>query len=337
MCLYPKIIRNRKYTSNKKNNGIVPEIKDKRTEYVPVGCGKCMECKKQKSRAWAVRLQEEIKENKNGVMVTLTFTDEEIVRIEKEIPQGLEPYENDNEVATWAVRHFLERWRKKYNKSVKHWLVTELGHQGTERIHLHGIIFTDHKEEIQEKWKHGYVWMGKYVNMKTVNYIIKYVNKIDKDHPGYNQKVLCSPGIGSRYIGTRNQERNKYNDKKTLETYVTREGVQLNLPIYYRNKIYSDEERERLWIKKLDEGIRYVNGIKCTTDEQYYAVLKYQQARNVRLGYGTDEIEWSKKKYERDRRNLIKQERIKKIKENETQQQETAYKYDLSTIRPLWA
>ena len=64
MCLYPKLIRNRKYTANKKNNGNIPEMKDLRTALVPVGCGKCMECRKMKKREWQVRLHEEIKENK---------------------------------------------------------------------------------------------------------------------------------------------------------------------------------------------------------------------------------------------------------------------------------
>jgi hypothetical protein len=50
MCLYPKFIRNRKYTVTKKNGGNVPEVKDKRALMVPVGCGKCIECKKQKAR-----------------------------------------------------------------------------------------------------------------------------------------------------------------------------------------------------------------------------------------------------------------------------------------------
>ena len=42
MCLYPKLILNKKYTANKKNNYKVPEIKDERTKYVAVGCGKTL-------------------------------------------------------------------------------------------------------------------------------------------------------------------------------------------------------------------------------------------------------------------------------------------------------
>lgn len=81
MCLYPQLIKNKKYTANKKNKGKPPKIKDKRTEYVPIGCGKCIECLKQKAREWQVRLQEEIKTNKKGTFVTLTFSNENIQKL----------------------------------------------------------------------------------------------------------------------------------------------------------------------------------------------------------------------------------------------------------------
>ena len=82
MCLYPKLIKNRKYIANKKNGGIIPAISDNRVLMVPVGCGKCMECKKQKTREWTVRLNEEIRNNKNGKFVTLTFSDESIKELD---------------------------------------------------------------------------------------------------------------------------------------------------------------------------------------------------------------------------------------------------------------
>ena len=48
MCLYPKLISNPKYKANKKNGGNIPPIFDKRVLSIPVGCGKCIECKKRK-------------------------------------------------------------------------------------------------------------------------------------------------------------------------------------------------------------------------------------------------------------------------------------------------
>ncbi len=89
--------------------------------------------------------------------------------------------------------------------------------------------------------------------------------------------------------------------------------MKIGLPTYYRNKIYSEEEREELWIEKLDKGERWVNGIKIDireTEEVYFSRLEVERKRNKRLGYGDGEIDWEKRKYENDRRNLKKKERI---------------------------
>ena len=146
MCLYPKMLKNRKYTITKKNGGNVPVLHDKRIEYVAVGCQNCIECRKMKAREWQVRLLEEVRHDKTGKFVTLTFSDESIAELSAGIE--LKGYNLDNEIARKGVRRFLERWRKHNGKSIKHWLVTELGHEGTENIHLHGIIFTNNPDEI---------------------------------------------------------------------------------------------------------------------------------------------------------------------------------------------
>jgi len=107
MCLYPKLIKNPKYKSNKKNGGNIPEMKDKRVAMVPIGCGECMECVKQKANNWIVRLMEDIKTYKNGKFITLTFSNESYAKL-----AGLckgEGYTLDNNIATLAVRRFLER------------------------------------------------------------------------------------------------------------------------------------------------------------------------------------------------------------------------------------
>lgn len=313
MCLYPKLIKNPKYKANKKNGGIIPECTDNRILYVPIGCGNCIECMKQKARQWQVRLSEEIKQHQNMYMVTLTFGQSELETLSKEAEYRYNINRiEENEIATLAVRRFLERWRKKYKKSVKHWLVTELGHNGTERIHLHGIIFTDKPEEIEPIWNYGYVYLGQYVNEKTINYIIKYVHKIDADHKGYKPKVLTSAGIGSNYINRIDSKNNKFKGDQTQEYYKTRTGLKLNLPIYYRNKIYTEEQREQLWINKLDQNIRYVMGEKIDIGENekiYEETLKYYQDKNKRLGYGDDSKDWSKEQYKEQRKLLKRTEK----------------------------
>jgi len=322
MCLYPKLIKNRKYISNKKNGGNIPPVTDERVLMVPVGCQKCIECKKQKARNWQVRLQEEIRHNKEGKFVTLTFSNESIKELANEI-KGLDGYNLDNEIATLATRRFLERWRKKYKKSVRHWLVTELGGNGTENIHLHGIIWTNEDAKtINKIWKYGFTWVGDknnggYVNEKTINYVVKYVNKTDEKHKEYNSKILTSAGIGRNYTQRPDAERNKYKEEETKETYTTKQGIKLPLPIYYRNQIYTEEEKEKLWLIKLDKEVRYVCGEKVDIskgEEDYYKKLEYYRKKNKRLGYGDDSKNWQLKRYENERRNLKTLTRIKNAK-----------------------
>lgn len=323
MCLYPRLIKNRKYIPNIKNNGNPPSVKDERTKYVPVGCGNCIECRKLKSREWQVRLNEEIKDHKYKYFVTLTFNERSLQMLTEEIlKSNLYHKDEDNEIATLAVRRFLERWRKKYGKSIRHWLITELGHTGTERIHLHGIMFTKDNIEaldIPYLWNYGIVDLGKYVNEKTVNYIVKYVTKVDNNHKGYKPKILSSKGIGSNYLNRIDSKRNKYNGNETKEYYTTKTGLKLNLPTYYRNKLYTEDEKENLWIMKLDKNIRWIMGEKVdiSIDEyEYYDLLKYYQSKNIRLGYGDLSSEWDIKLYRRRRANLKKQ--LKNLKHGKT-------------------
>ena len=211
----------------------------------------------------------------------------------------LKGYDLDNAIARHAVRKFNERWRKRYGKAIRHWLVTELGHNGTENIHLHGIIWTDDTQELAKIWNYGFIWDGKkdswgrkqnYVSTKTINYIIKYVTKVDLKHRFYKQIVLTSAGIGAGYMDRTDWIKNKFNPEgETKEYYKTETGHKQALPIYWRNKIYSDEEREKLWLNKLDKQERYVMGIKISIkkdESEYNKVLEQAQKDNERLGYG---------------------------------------------------
>ena len=313
MCLYPKLVINKKYTVTKKNKGNVPKLTDPRIAYIPVPCGRCIECMRKKKREWQVRLLEEIKVNKEAIFVTLTFSEESLEKLGKEI-QTENEYIKNNEIATLAVRRFLERYRKKNKKSIRHWLITELGQTKTERIHLHGILFKKiNKEELDRMWQYGMTWIGTYVNERTVNYIVKYINKQDQDHKYYIPKILCSAGIGASYLKTYNAKMNKFNENgKTREYYVTRQGYKLNLPSYYRKKIYSDEEREKLWIRRLDEGVRWIMGEKLDAydEEQIQKTLEYYRRINKELGYNDDSKNWDEQEYKR-RINRLKY--LKKI------------------------
>ena len=89
----------------------------------------------------------------------------------------------------------------------------------------------------------------------------------------------------------------------------------MGLPIYYRNKIYTDDEKEELWLEKLDKKVRWVDGVRVDIsegEEEYYKLLEVKRAKNKRLGYGDDTENWERKKYENERRNLKKMERYER-------------------------
>ena len=295
MCLYPKLIPNPKYRTSKKRGYYVPKMHDSRLSYVPVACGKCFECRKKKAREWNIRLSEDIRHFK-AWFITLTIDDTNMEKIMAEM--GLKSLKhNENSVAGFALRRFLERVRKETKKSLRHWCVTELG-EDNDRIHLHGIFFGENTpDKIIKHWKYGFVFIGTFVSERTINYITKYMLKDDIKHREFSGKVFTSAGIGSGYFKRNDWKFNQYEKGKTRETYVYRNGTRAMLPRYYRDKIYSDDEKELLWLEKLDKGITWVMGEKYKIDnEEYKAAMEYHRRRCIEL-HGDNQILWKEKQY----------------------------------------
>lgn len=281
MCAFKTKIKNPRYKPNKKNGGVPPLCEDERKAYIEIPCGTCIECRKKKTNDWKMRLYEELRElpkDMEAKFVTFTFTDEWLDRLESETE-----HKDANEVAKIAIKYFRERWRWFYKKSPKHWFVTELGHNNTERLHIHGIIIIPkgiiNDEYIRERdgngnpktlvsnkltniWKYGFTTCGAYCNEKTITYITKYVTKLDTDHEGFKGKIFVSPGIGKSYVQNehvRNYHHFENRADKTITTYKFTNGTSVNLCEYYRRKLYSELEIAKLWTFQLDKGVRWLN------------------------------------------------------------------------------
>lgn len=265
---------NPKYKPNKKNGYIAPICNDSRKLYVPIGCGVCRECLKKKASEWKVRLSIELRKPQGKVwFVTYTFNEE---ALEECLNAS---HGNINMAAKIAVRRWYERERRKTHKTIKHWLITERGHDNTERLHLHGLVWGT--EEEARSWPYGHVYLGEYVNQKTINYIVKYISKEDKVHKEFRGKIFTSKGIGNSKLD--NYARN--HDKFKLPN-----GQDVAIPIYLRNKIFTENEREELWTKILDKNERWIDGIKydISTDEgldEFQHALTMAQKRALELGY----------------------------------------------------
>ena len=141
--------------------------------------------------------------------------------------------------------------------------------------------------------------------------MVKYVKKVDEKHKYYKQKVFCSNGIGKDYEKSFDSRLNKYNGKETNTLYRMSDGKKLPLPIYLRNKIYTEEERELLWLHKLDENTRYVKGNKVKGDNEkgYERLVEKYREIDKELGYGSP-TDYDGQQYERDRRIINQLRRI---------------------------
>lgn len=328
------MIRNPKYKPNKKNGGTPPPVTNQGTEYIPIPCHNCMECRTQNANNWQVRLIEHHKTRNNGKFLTLTFSDEKYNELADKIheeriknhielserentifnPEDIKPlsgYDLDNEIWKLAVKLMRDRYRKKYGKSLEYWFVSELGQTNTERIHGHGIAYTDiSKKEFEDIWGYGFVnkrentWKDNYCNERTIGYIVKYIYKTDRKHPAYKPRVLASNGIGAGYIKSQTAQINRFKGQETKDYYITRQGYKKGLPKYYREKLYTDQQKEQLWINKIDSKTKWVNGMKIDISkgyEEYNNVIDMTRQLNKRLGYGGILTEEDKKRCSENR------------------------------------
>ena len=343
MCLYERQLKNPRYQQSIKNGGIIPELEDNRQLYISIGCGWCSECRKKIANDWRVRLLEEIKLNPRCTFVTLSYSPESISQLETEIYtkkyRGIETDENGeiqldvNILAAYSIRMWSERWRKHHKKAPKHWLITELGHNGSERIHLHGLVWNATQREIEKTWKYGNVFCGNWVDNRTINYIIKYVTKLDELHKGFKQRIFTSKKIGIGY--TINNGFNKYKDEETITYYRNYNGFKMGLPRYWKEKLWTEKEREKLWGYQLDKNETYLIGQKWDKNkmedfENFRDTLKSVRETNIKNGWGdfttcnniyiiTEAMKCSKEDI-----NLLKEKYVQKIESRELESIEPA-------------
>ena len=244
MCVINRqVLKNKAYTPTKKNGFTIPnKPTDERQLYIHgCSCGWCYECRNKNANQWRVRLKEEVKSNefKNMIFATFTFSEEEYSKLAKEVrgdiikQYGEVQGDIDNEIAAKAIRNWSESIRHKHGKQPRRWLVTERGGNETERVHIHGVIFTDlDNDTILKSWTFGIADDGRstgrqgWVNEQTINYITKYVFKTDSKHIDFKGRIFASAGIGKAYLeNDLNRYRHRFQGEKTNTTYTDSRGL----------------------------------------------------------------------------------------------------------------
>lgn len=209
MCLFPNYVRRTttyifddcplvEYKFCGKYRGEDEEYENSIIEYIPVPCGKCVECLQQYSDVWSFRIIREAKLHKQSCMLTLTYA---------------------TAPAQGVVKRDLQLFMKSLRKAlspvrVRFFGCGEYGSKGL-RPHYHVIIFgwfpsdcvyffsrNGHSvyksDKVFKIWKHGYISVEE-VSIDSAKYCAKYLQKLQKLPPGVNPPfTLMSnrPGIG---------------------------------------------------------------------------------------------------------------------------------------------
>lgn len=211
-------------------------FKQKEFRMLKVPCGKCLECKMRRVKSWYVRLLAEKEVSESAHFITITYDDEYL------------PY-SENGLMTLRYsdfQKFMKRLRKKHNgKPIKYYAVGEYG-SNRHRPHYHAIIFNADCDDIVNSWHTGFVHIGKVTNA-SIYYTLKYISKAptqsnepDEDDDRTKEKSLMSKGLGQSYL---TKEKVKYHKKDVTRPVTLLGGEVVALPRYYRDKIFTEEEK----------------------------------------------------------------------------------------------
>ncbi len=244
-CLNPYSMINPRYTSKARCKTNLDDFRSKIGDpdaypldyYITVPCGLCAGCMKDKSRNWRVRLLMEHRygNHTNCIFCTLTIS-----------PEHEEKYfDSGRSCLSRLIRSFLDRLRyyTRDRKTPKHWFVTELGEEHG-RLHFHGFIWdVDFRfHELRKCWKVGFTWFRPLRDASDYTYCTKYISKPALEW--HKPMVFTSPGLGKGYVDNKKYFDFHHGDPDYyLRMYVDFPRYRYRLPAYYRDKIFTYDER----------------------------------------------------------------------------------------------
>lgn len=197
-------------------------------------CGHCNFCLANKRADWSFRLYQENKVSQSAHFLTLTYEDSEL------------PYGDDiPSLCKSDVQLFTKRLRKASETKLRYYTVGEYGTQ-TDRPHYHSIMFgmlPNLCDKLPEIWGKGAVHVGQ-VNPASIHYVTKYVINRDMNVKGREPPFTVMsrrPGIGAHYVNT-----HKSYHIDALRYYSKQKGIYSRLPRFFKDKIFSPEQRREM-------------------------------------------------------------------------------------------
>lgn len=198
---------------------------------ITVPCGKCGSCRHNRRVEWSFRIKEELNHSIAAQFLTLTYTDDSLIWADA----GPTLYKKH-------LQDWLKRLRKNTGQKVRYYAVGEYG-TTTQRPHYHVILFglrPKYYPDLIETWHHGHVHIGE-VSEASIHYTTKYHVNFDKTVEGRAPEFAVmsrKPGIGAQYV-----ERAARWHQDSGNTYVINNGYSQRMPRYYKEKLFSPEQR----------------------------------------------------------------------------------------------
>lgn len=231
-----------------------------------IPCGRCIGCRLERSRQWAIRCMHEASLHEDNYFITLTYDDENLERkcgiYDEEIKCVRQYSLNKRE-----FQLFVKRLRKEFGNGIKYYHCGEYGGK-TGRPHHHACMFglkikdlTVYKrtegltlynsEVLRRIWSNGNVIIGS-VTFESAAYVAKYISKkitgaaaqdyydgIEPEYSTMSRGGRKGKGLASGYF-EKNKEQIMFYDEIIL-----RGGLKLRPPKYY-DSLYAQHHPEHM-------------------------------------------------------------------------------------------
>lgn len=251
---------------------------------ITVPCGRCIGCRLEKSRQWAIRCMHESEEYKENSYITLTYN-------ENKVP-------SDNSVNVVHFQKFMKRLRKHTGKKIRYFHCGEYGDQ-LGRPHYHAILFNLDFEDkelyrvdngyriytskmLEKIWGKGFCTIGE-VTFESCAYVARYVikkingEKAESHYKGKSPEYITMsrrPGIGKKWL-------DKYiSDVYPQDKIVVRHGVLCRPPRFYDNQL---EKIKPLELDSIKRSRRLRAELKPINTDRLDVKEKVQELKANRL------------------------------------------------------
>lgn len=263
-----------------------------RDTVVPVPCGKCMECRLNKSREWATRMMLECRYHQSSYFVTLTYND-------ATVPVSYFPDPDTGEalpsltLVKRDLQLFMKRLRDRLFRlgrpQIRYYAVGEYGDK-THRPHYHLVIFGLQLDDleflkqsalgfpyyrsqlVEDCWPDGYSMVCN-VSWQSCAYVARYcTKKLGGDFKEFYSTFNIQPefSVMSRKPGIAYQYYQDHKDEiyRTDELFVQlAEGGKTVRPARYFDKLF-DLENPELMAAIKERRVRKANAMQQLLDVQ---------------------------------------------------------------------